>query len=94
MSAAGDPAPQAGYPTSAVVGAGLATFFFPLISLIVALLLMGGERSERLQAQLRMWAWASAGWIAVEVLFVVLFLVGWSSGGEGGGGGGGSGTSP
>jgi hypothetical protein len=75
MDVAGEPAPQEDYPTSAVVGATLATIFFPLIALIVALLLMGGQRSERKRAQLRIWAWASVAWMALGVLFVALFLV-------------------
>lgn len=79
MNAVGEPVPQEEYPTSAVVGATLATFFFPLISLIVALILLGGQRNDRQRAQLRTWAWVSAGWIALQVLFVLLFLVGWSS---------------
>jgi hypothetical protein len=68
------PTPQDEYPTTAVVAATLATLCFPLISLIVALLLMGGQRSERKRAQLRMWAWAAGAWIALWVLFVALFL--------------------
>jgi hypothetical protein len=81
MDVAGEPTPQEDYSTSAVVGATLATIFFPLISLIVALLLMGGQQSERKRAQLRTWAWASAGWIALQVLFVVFFVMAWSFGG-------------
>lgn len=79
MDAARAPA-QDEYSGSAVVGATLATFFFPLISLIVALLLMGRQRSERKRAQLRTWAWASVGWIAVELVLVVVFLVAFGTG--------------
>jgi uncharacterized membrane protein len=83
---ASEPTRQEGYSTSAEIGAGLAIFFFPLISLIVALLLMGGQRNERKRGQLRTWAWISVGWIVLQVLFVLLFLVGWSeSGGSEGG---------
>ena len=47
---------------------------------------MGGEQNERKRGQLRTWAWISVGWIALQVLFVLVFLVGWSEGrgGEGG----------
>ena len=69
METSGEPVPQDEYPSSAVLGATLATLFFPLISLIVALVLMGQQRSERKRAQLKTWAWASAGWIALQ--FVV-----------------------
>ena len=79
---ASEPSRQEGYSTSAEVGAGLAIFFFPLISLIVALLLMGGQQNERKRGQLRTWAWIAFGWIAVQVLFVLLFFVGWSTGGS------------
>jgi uncharacterized membrane protein len=83
---ASEPTRQEGYSTSAEIGAGLAIFFVPLISLIVALLLMGGQRNERKRGQLRTWAWISVGWIVLQVLFVLLFLVGWSeSGGSEGG---------
>jgi hypothetical protein len=81
-----DPARQEGYSTSTEIGAGLAIFFFPLISLIVSLLVMGGQRNERKRRQLRTWAWIAAGWIAVQVLFVLLFFVGWSTSGGGEGG--------
>jgi hypothetical protein len=84
---ASEPRRQEGYSTSAEVGAGLAIFFFfPLISLIVALLLMGGQQNERKRGQLRTWAWISVGWIALQVLFVLLFFVGWSESGGGEGG--------
>ena len=41
MEPAAAPTPEDRYPDSAVIGAALAVFFFPLISLIVALLLIG-----------------------------------------------------
>jgi hypothetical protein len=81
MDTAGQSAQPEGYSGSAEVAAGIAAFFFPVISLIVALLLMSGQQSERKRAQLRTWAWISAGWIAVQVVFVLLFVVAWSSGG-------------
>jgi hypothetical protein len=63
-----------GYSGATVAGAVLATLFFPLISLIAALLLLGGQTDPRKRSALRTWAWASGGWIALQVIvFVVLF---------------------
>ena len=70
---------QDGYPGTTVAAAALATVAFPLISLIVALFLVGGQPNERKRSQLRMWAWASGGLIVVWVL-LVLGLVGVSGG--------------
>jgi hypothetical protein len=65
-----------GYTGAAVAGAVLATLFFPLISLIAALLLQGGQPDPHKKAQLRTWAWVSGGWLAVGVVVtVVLTLV-------------------
>jgi hypothetical protein len=80
MDAAGEPAPQEEYPSSAVLGAALATLFIPLISLILALVLGGQQVNERKRAQLRTWAWASAGWIAFQILVGIIFFVAVSSG--------------
>ena len=49
-----------GYGGASVAGAVLATLFFPLISLIAALLLLGGQTDPRKRSQLRTWAWVSA----------------------------------
>jgi hypothetical protein len=69
-------APDAGYSGAAVVGAVLATLFFPFIALIAALLLQAGRPGPRKQAQLRTWAWASGGWLVFGfVLSVVLASV-------------------
>ena len=62
------------YPTPAVLAAAIATFFFPIISLIAALLLMSAQESPRKRSQLRTWAWVSAGWILLQVLVAVLLL--------------------
>ncbi len=62
------------YPAPAVLGAAIATFFFPVISLIAALILMSGQRNERKRGQLRTWAWASAGWILLQVLIAVVLV--------------------
>jgi hypothetical protein len=43
-------------PAPDVLGAAIATFFFPIISLIAALLLMSAEESPRKRGQLRTWA--------------------------------------
>ena len=71
-----------GYSGAPVAGAVLATLFFPFISLIVALLLQGGQTDPRKKAQLRTWAWASVGWMAFGVVLVaLLFAVGGGSSG-------------
>ena len=62
---AGAPPAEAGYGGAAVVGALLATLFFPFIALIAALLLQGGQSDPRKKAQLRTWAWVSGGWLVV-----------------------------
>lgn len=81
METSGEPVPQDEYPSSAVLGATLATLFFPLISLIVALVLIGQQRNERKRAQLKNWAWASAGWIALQfVIGLIVFAAVSSSG--------------
>lgn len=73
--------PEEEYPGSTVLGAALASFFFPLISLIVALILMGQQRNERKRAQLRTWAIASAAWIAIQIVIAVgLFAAVYSAG--------------
>lgn len=67
-------APQDEYSRSAEVAMGFTTFFFPFISLIVALQLRRGKRSERKRAQLRTWAWISAAWLALQVVsFIFVF---------------------
>jgi hypothetical protein len=64
-----------GYTGAAVAGAILATLFFPLISLIVALLLLGGQSDSRKRASLRMWAWSSGGWLVLQVIVVIAIAV-------------------
>jgi hypothetical protein len=82
MESPGDPVRQEkDYPGSTVVAAALATIFFPLISLIVALILMGQQRNERKRAQLRTWAWASAGWIVFGFVIAMVFFLAVSSSG-------------
>jgi len=73
---AGSVPPEAsgsGYTGAPVVGAVLATVFFPFIALIAALLLQGSESDPLKKAQLRTWAWISAGWLAFG--FVVGMLL-------------------
>jgi hypothetical protein len=65
-------ATDAGYSGAAVAGAALATVFFPLIALIAALLLQGGETDLRKRSQLRAWAWISGGWLVLEAVVLVL----------------------
>ena len=73
---AGSASSDSGYGGAAVTGAVLGTLFFPFIALIAALLLQGGQLDPRKKAQLRTWAWASGGWLALgAVLTVVLSSV-------------------
>ena len=65
---------ETGYTGATVVGAVLATLFFPLIALIAALLLQGGQQDPRKKSQLRNWAWASAGWMVFWVLISVVLV--------------------
>ena len=62
------------YPAPAVLGAAIATFFFPIISLIAALMLMSGQQNERKRGQLKVWAWASVAWILIQILIGVLLI--------------------
>lgn len=80
---AGSVPPEAGYNGPAVAGAVLATLFFPLIALIAALLLMGNENNPQKRSQLRTWAWASGGFMALGVVLVVLTVVAVGSGSGG-----------
>ena len=65
-----------GYPAPVVLGGAIATFFFPVISLIAALMLMGGEQSPRKRSQLKTWAWASFAFLALQaVLFLLVRIV-------------------
>jgi cytochrome bd-type quinol oxidase subunit 2 len=81
---AGSVPDEVGYPAPAVAGAILATLFFPLIALIAALLLQGGQPDPKKKSQLRTWAWASGGWLVFGVLIAVL-LVGVVAGNGSGG---------
>jgi cytochrome bd-type quinol oxidase subunit 2 len=72
-----------GYPGPVVLGAAIATVFFPVISLIAALMLRGGERNLRKRSQLKTWAWASFAFLAVQALFFVTLLLGLAAGGSG-----------
>jgi hypothetical protein len=64
-----------GYDGAAILGAVLATIFFPLISLIAALLLQGSQPDPVRRGQLRTWAWVSAAWIAVQVIGAVFIFI-------------------
>lgn len=61
-----------GYSGAPVAGAILGTVFFPFISLIAALVLQGGQTNPRKKAQLRTWAWASGGYLALGVVIAVI----------------------
>lgn len=74
-----------GYPSSSVAGAAIATFFFPLFTLIAALMLQGGQKEPRKRAMLRNWAWASAAWLVVlAAALIILASVTFGSSSHGG----------
>jgi hypothetical protein len=74
-----------GYSSPAVVGAVLATLFFPLVSLIAALVLLGGQKDPQKRGALRAWAWVSGGWIIVQVILVIALSTAVFSGSSGSG---------
>jgi fumarate reductase subunit D len=78
------PIEEGGYPGTTMAGAAFATLFFPVLSLVLALLLMGGQTSPQKRGQLRMWAWVSGGWLVLQVVLVIaLFSVASHSSGSG-----------
>ena len=60
-----------GYPAPVVLGGAIATFFFP----VIALMLMGGEQSPRKRSQLKTWAWASFAFLALQAVLFLLVLI-------------------
>ena len=75
MEAGSSPPPKeagSGYTGGAVVGAVLATLWFPAIALIAALLLQGGQTDPQKRSQLRAWAWVSGAWTALGLVLVLL----------------------
>jgi hypothetical protein len=75
-----DPAPASRpFPGSTVAGGVLATLFFPVLSLIAALVLMGRETDESRRASLRAWAWFSGVWIGAQLLFGLILLASFNS---------------
>jgi hypothetical protein len=86
MEAGTTPPPEEaglGYTGAPVVGAVLATVFFPFISLIAALLLQGSEQDARKKSQLRNWARASAGWMVLWLVIVIAAAASIGSGSSG-----------
>jgi hypothetical protein len=69
------PAGEPGYTGAPVVGAVLATIFFPIIALIAALILQGSETNPTKKSQLRMWAWISGGWLALGLVMFFMVLI-------------------
>jgi len=55
-----------------VVGAVLATFFFPFFALIAALIWLGSESRPDRRAFLRKWAWASAAWLVIPLVLLIV----------------------
>ena len=66
---------DSGYTGASVLGAALLTICFPFVALIAALLVLGNQTDPRKRSQLRMWAWASGGWLLLGVLVAVLLAV-------------------
>lgn len=66
-----------GYSGAAVAGAVLATLFFPLIALIAALMLVGGQTDPQKCSQLRTWAWVSGAFVVIGVVLVALAVGAW-----------------
>jgi hypothetical protein len=64
-----------GYPGTTVAAALLATLFFPVISLIVALLLVGNQQDPTKRRALRTWAWAAGGWLALQALIALILIL-------------------
>ena len=76
-------APDAGYDGAAVAGAVLMTLFFPLIALIAALMLQGGQQDPRKKSQLRSWAWVSGSWLVLDLVLVLLAVGAFAGHGSG-----------
>jgi hypothetical protein len=72
------------YPGAWVAAAVVATLFFPVISLIVALVLLGQEREPSRRRSLRTWALASGGFLALQILIGIILLASVSQGSGGG----------
>jgi hypothetical protein len=69
------------YPGSTIAVAAIATFFFPLFSLVVALVLHGIERDSGKKGMLSNWALASCAWLIAQFLIgFLLFAVGGNGG--------------
>ncbi|HKB19703.1 MAG TPA: hypothetical protein VKC65_01730 [Gaiellaceae bacterium] len=71
------------YPGSTIAVAAIATFFVPLISLIVALLLYRSERDPAKKGALRTWALASGGWIVAQFVIGLVLITAGGGGGLG-----------
>jgi hypothetical protein len=71
------------YPSSTLAAAAVATLFFPVISLIAALFLLGNERNPGKRSMLRTWAFAAAGFLVLQALVVLLAFVTFASGSAG-----------
>ncbi|MGZ4257371.1 MAG: hypothetical protein ACXVRE_06385 [Gaiellaceae bacterium] len=61
-----------GYGPATTVGAILGTFFFPLLALIAALVMLGNESNPEKRSFLRTWAWVSGFWLVVPVVLLIL----------------------
>lgn len=64
---------RSGYNRPAVLVGVLAAICAPILSLLVALLLRGGQADPVRRKQLRTWAWLSAGWLLAVLFMIPLF---------------------
>ena len=69
-----DPSAHEPFPGPTVAGGVLGSIFFPVISLIAALILMGREANPIRRETLRRWAVLSGGLIAAQALLVIIAL--------------------
>ena len=65
-----------GYTWAFFVGAGLATLLFPLVAVITALVMLGGQTDPRKRTTLKSWAWFSTVWLVVVVVVLIAVAVG------------------
>ena len=61
----------------------LSSLFFPLISLIAALFLLGNQRDQRKRQDLVLWIWGSVTILVLQVVVVAAFVFAGSSSSSG-----------
>jgi hypothetical protein len=73
---------EEGYAGPTIAAAVLMSLFFPLISLIAALFLLGRERDPVKKSSLRTWAIATVVLFVLQILLVIGLLAAVSSGSD------------